>query len=152
MPDEFGQFLDWIVRNLVIADAEKDVDLNASAETSADAIEANKDRAAAVAYDRAEALAGPFRTGLILAFEAQQTGVHEIRLDDRVPEENAIADALIAYLVGFDLAESRSVETEPGHYDYFVQIDWDALYRTANAAGVDLPAALARVATLPGAR
>ncbi|MFN8593407.1 MAG: hypothetical protein U0031_18270 [Thermomicrobiales bacterium] len=150
MPDAFGQLLDWIVRNLVIADAEKDVDLNASAETTADAIESNKERAAATAYDRADTLSGPFRSGLILAFEAQQKGVHEIRLDDRNPEENAIADALIAYLVGFDLAESRSVETQPNHYDYFVSVNWDALYRTADSAGIDLPAALARTATLPG--
>ena len=87
---------------------------------------------------------------LALAFEAQGMGKAEIRLDDRDAEQNAIADALITYLVRFDLADSRSEETEAGHYDYFISVDWDRLYRTAEAAGVDLPAALARAATIPG--
>ena len=81
---------------------------------------------------------------------ARASGKHEIRLDDRDPEQNAIADALIAYLVRFDLAESRSEETEPGHYDYFISVDWDPLYRVAESAGIDLPAALARAASIPG--
>jgi hypothetical protein len=91
-----------------------------------------------------------FRNGLLLAFEAQGIGRHEIALDDRDAEQNAIADALIAYLVRFDFAESRSEETEPGHYDYFISVNWDALYQLAQSAGIDLPAALARAASIPG--
>lgn len=150
MADAFRELLDWIVRELVIPDAQKDVDLNATAEESAEAIENEKAGIVATATQRADELAPAFRNGLLLAFEAQQMGRHEVRLDDRDARQNAVADALIMYLVGFDLAESRSEETEPGHYDYFVQINWDALYRTANEAGIDLPAALARSATIPG--
>ena len=48
-----------------------------------------------------------------------------------------------------DLAESRSVETVPGHYDYFISVTWDRLYDFANSAGIDLPSSLADAATIP---
>jgi hypothetical protein len=148
--DPFAALLDAIVRGYVIADAHRDVDLNATAAEPAAVIEADKRRAASDAASRAQALAGPFRQGLIVAFEAQGTGHAEIRLDDRDPEQNAITDALITYLVRFGLAESWSEETEPSHYNYFISINWDALYDVANRAGVDLPAALAQAASIPG--
>ena len=150
MADPFADVLDAIVRDYVIVDGQKDVDLNASADESAAVIEAEKQHIASDATERARELLPSFRDGLILAFEAQGVGNPEIRLDDRDPEQNAIADALIMYLVRFELAESRSEETEPGHYDYFVTVAWDALCRVAEAADVDLPAALARAASIPG--
>jgi hypothetical protein len=148
--DSFAELLEYIVRSLVITDAQKDVDLNASADESAAEIESEKRQIVMDATAQARALLPAFRSGLILSFEAQGVGRPEIRLDDRDAEQNAIADALITYLVRFDLADSRSEETEPGHYDYFISVDWDELYRVADAAGVDLPAALARAATIPG--
>jgi hypothetical protein len=148
--EPFAELLDYIVRDLVITDGQKDVDLNASADEDATVIDAQKRQFAANAVEQARALLPAFRTGVVLAFEAQGTGKSEIRLDDRDAEQNAIADALITYLVRFDLADSRSEETESGHYDYFITVDWDRLYRTAEAAGVDLPAVLARSATIPG--
>jgi hypothetical protein len=147
--DPFAELLDTIVRDYVITDAQKDVDLNADADTSAENIEAQKKDIVADAHETARRLAPAFRTGLVLAFEAQGVGKPDIRLDDRDPQQNAIADALIMYLVRFDLADSRSEENEPGHYDYFVSVDWDPLYTLADAAGIDLPAALARAATIP---
>jgi hypothetical protein len=147
--DPFAELLDTIVRDYVITDAQKDVDLNAPADTPAETIEAQKRDIVADAEETARRLGPAFRTGLILAFEAQGVGKADIKLDDRDPEQNAIADALIMYLVRFDLANSRSEENEPGHYDYFIAVDWDPLYRLADGAGIDLPAALARVASLP---
>lgn len=149
MADPFAELLDYLVRHYVITDAQKDVDLNATAEQTADTIETEKERAVSVASEQARRLYPAFRSGLLLAFEAQGVGRPEIRLDDRDPEQNAIADALITYLVGFGLAESRSVETEPGHYEYFIAVNWDRLYEAAMDASVDLPAVLARSATIP---
>lgn len=149
MADAFAELLNTIVRDYVITDAQKDVDLNAGADTLAANIEAQKQDIVADAEQNARRLGPAFRTGLILAFEAQGVGKSDIKLDDRDPEQNAIADALIMYLVRFDLANSRSEENEPGHYDYFVSIDWDPLYRLADGAGIDLPAALARAASIP---
>jgi hypothetical protein len=148
--DAFADVLELIVRDYAITDAQKDVDLNASVDEPASVIEADKQQIVTEAAERARQLFPSFRNGLLLAFEAQGIGKHEIALDDRDAEQNAIADALIAYLVRFDFAESRSEETEPGHYDYFISVNWDALYQLAQSAGIDLPAALARAASIPG--
>lgn len=150
MADPFSDLLEFIVREYAITDGQKDIDLNASVDEPAAVIEADKRAIVTDEGERARDLLPAFRTGLILAFEAQNVGSREIRLDDRDAEQNAIADALISYLVRFDLAESRSEETEPGHYDYFISVNWDPLYRVAESAGVDLPAAFARAASIPG--
>ena len=150
MTDPFAELLESIVRDYVITDAQKDVDLNAPADEDAAVIEAEKRHIVADAEARARDLLPSFRTGLILAFEAQGIGKPEIQLDDRDAKQNAIADALIMYLVRFDLAESRSEETDPNHYDYFISVNWDPLYQVATDAGIDLPAALARAASIPG--
>jgi hypothetical protein len=148
--DPFSDLLEVIVRDYVITDAQKDIDLNATVGEPAAVIEADKRQIEIDATNRAKELYQAFRTGLVLAFEAQGVGSPEIRLDDRDAEQNAIADALIAYLVGFEFAESRSEETEPGHYDYFISVNWAPLYQVAESAGIDLPAAFARAATIPG--
>jgi hypothetical protein len=148
--DPYAELLEAIVRDHVITDAQKDVDLNAPADEDAAVIEAEKRHIVTEAAERARTLLPSFRQGLILAFEAQGICKTEIRLDDRDPVQNAIADALIMYLVRFDLAESRSEETEPGHYDYFISVNWDSLYQFADTVGIDLPAALARDASIPG--
>lgn len=150
MADAFSRLLDAIVRDLVIVDAQKDVDLNSAADVSGGTIEAQKAEIVASSETRAAELAGAFRDGIILAYEAQGTGHSEISLDDRQTEQNAIADALITYLVRYDLGESRSEETDPGHYMYLVSVTWGALYQFAEANGIDLPAALADAATIPG--
>jgi hypothetical protein len=148
--DAFSALLDAIVRDLVIVDAQKDVDLNTAPEVDGAAIEAQKADIVTSSEARATELQGAFRDGIVLAYEAQGTGHPEISLDDRQTEQNAIADALITYLVRYNLGESRSEETAPGHYMYFVSVTWNALYQFAQANGIDLPAALADAATIPG--
>lgn len=150
MADAFAALQDAIVHRLVIVDAQKDIDLNAAADSDGSAIDEQKTAIVSAAEARAAALADAFREGIVLAFEAQGTGHAEISLDDRIPEQNVLADALITYLVRYNLAESRSEETDTGHYTYFVSVTWDALYRFADAAGINLPAALADAATIPG--
>ena len=150
MADAFSALLDAIVRDLVIVDAQKDVDLNSAPDVDGSAIEAQKAEIITSSEARAAQLGSAFRDGIVLAYEAQGTGHPEISLDDRQAEQNAIADALITYLVRYDLGESRSEETDPGHYIYFVTVTWGALYQLAEANGIDLPAALADAATIPG--
>ncbi|MDQ2651887.1 MAG: hypothetical protein M3Z20_02485 [Chloroflexota bacterium] len=150
MADAFAALQDAIVRDLVIVDAQKDVDLNSAPEIDGNVIEEQKTEIATSAEARASQLADAFRTGIVLAYEAQGTGHPEISLDDRKSEQNTIADALITYLVRYDLGESRSEETDPGHYIYFISVTWGALYQFAEANGIDLPAALADAATIPG--
>lgn len=150
MADAFSALLDAIVRDLVIVDGQKDVDLNTAPDVDGSVIGEQKAEIAATAKARAAEHEGAFRDGIVLAYEAQGTGHAEISLDDREAEQNAIADALITYLVRYDLGESRSEPTDPGHFIYFVSVTWGALYQFAEANGIDLPAALAGAATIPG--
>ena len=150
MADAFSTLLDAIVRDLVIVDAQKDVDLNAASDVDGGAIGEQKAEIAASAKARAAQLEDAFRAGVVLAYEAQGTGHSEISLDDRQAEQNAIADALITYFVRYDLAESRSEATDPGHFIYFIAVTWGAVYQFAEANGIDLPSALADAATIPG--
>ena len=150
MVDSLGALLNAIVNNLVIVDAQKDVDLNADADVDASAIESAKLAIAASAQQQAGLLAGPFEEGMVRAYRAKSLGRAEIELDDRDASENAMADALIRYLVGFDLAESRSRESEPGHYIYVISVKWPNLDVEAKSAGEDLSRTLAALSTSAG--
>ena len=150
MADPFSDLLELIVRDYAITDGQKDIDLNAPVDEPAAVIEADKRAIVVDQSERARELLPAFRTGLRLAFEAQGAGRPEVRLDDRDPDQDAIASALISYLVRFDFAQSHSEETEPGHYNYFISVNWDPLYQVDGTAGIDLPAALARAASNPG--
>lgn len=146
MPDRIRRVLDHIVAQLVVTDEQKDIDLNAAPTEPGDAIESDKREAARREIDRAGDLAEWFRAGLIRAHQARARGGAEIALDDRQPDEDRMADALIRFLVSFGLAGSRTEETEPLHYVYYVAVDWDRLGKVAAAAGVDLDVALRQLA------
>ena len=142
MPERVRTLLDYIVSHYVVVDEQKDIDLNAAASESGGEIETEKDEAVLRERERAEALAEPFRRGLLAAWQARRAGRGDLALDDRRPDENAMADALIRFLVSFDLAESRTEETEPLHYVYHLRVDWDRLAGVARSAGIDLDAVL----------
>ena len=142
MPDRIRGLLDAIVTQYAVVDEQKDIDLNAPATESGGEIETEKEEAVVRERERADALAEPFRLGLQAAWQAHRAGRGELPLDDRRPDENAMADAMIAFLVSFDLAESRTEETEPLHYIYHVRVDWDRLGGIARTIGLDLDEAL----------
>jgi hypothetical protein len=135
--------LDVIVSTLVVVDEQTDIDLNAAASETAAAMDAEKSAALQRESDRADALAPAFDAGLRVAWAAHLAGQEEIALDDRDPGQNAMADALIQYLVSYDLAESGAVETAPMHYVYTVKVDWNGLDKLASNAGIDLSSMLA---------
>jgi hypothetical protein len=140
--DDLRKLLDHIVRRYVVPDELVGIDLEASASDRGEAIETDKRRAVRREIERADNLAGAFSRGLARAHARNG----DIVLDDRNPEENQEADALIGFLVSHDLASSRTEETEPMHYRYYVAVDWDRLGEVARAAGVDLDQALRRAA------
>lgn len=143
MAEPVRELLNYIVVNYAVEDELKDVDLNASAVEDGAELESEKREAAQREIERADRLEAPFSQGLVAAYRARQAGVNEVVLDDRDPEENDMADALIGFLVSYELAASRSEETEPMHYRYFITVDWDRLRTVAEAARVDLDRALA---------
>ena len=142
MPDRIRGLLDYIVATYVVVDEQKDIDLNAPASESGGELATEKEEAVLRERERADVLAEPFRRGLTAAWQARGAGRGDLALDDRRPDENAMADALIRFLVSYDLAESRTEETEALHYTYHLRIDWDRLAGIARSAGVDLDAAL----------
>lgn len=137
--DPIQQVLDAIVTRFAIPDEQKDVDLNAAA---SDDEAADKAAVARAERDRAAALAAPFRDALLLAQAAKARGESAISLDDRQPDQNAMAESLTQLLVSYDLAQATTSETEPMHYVYAITIDWPKLAAVAADAGVDLDAAL----------
>jgi len=140
MAGSFDQLFQHIVQAFALQDGLIDIDLNANAsEAGGDLTEANKtlDREQAVARQMESA----FRSGLAKALAA---GNGEIALSDQIPAENAEADALIRYLVSYQLASSRSEETPPG-YTYYLTVDWNKLRQVAQSANIDLDAAMAEI-------
>lgn len=142
MADRVQTVLDYIVNQYVVRDEQKEVDLHAAPSESGADIEADKKVAVRREADRADDLADSFRRGLVLAHQARANGQDELSLDDRDPEQNQLADALISFLVRYDLAASETEEIEPLHYRYLISVDWDRLGDVARAADVDLDRAL----------
>lgn len=138
--DDIRRLLDYIVRSFVLHDEMVEIDQDAPASEHGESIDSDKRRAARRELDRADELASDFGKGMARAHD----GI--VVLDDRNPDENAIANALIYFLVRNNLATSRAVETEPGHYRYRVILDRPRLQEVANAAGVDLDQAVRRLA------
>ena len=63
----------------------------------------------------------------------------EAAYDSANPQEDAMADVLIQYLVRTEHAEVRTVEPEPGHFVYYLKVAWDRLRQLAEQSGHPLP-------------
>lgn len=138
MADGLDRLLDHIVRQYLVRDEVRTIDLDASAAEPGEDIEAEKREAAQREVERSRELREPFQAGLRRAFALQARGQPDLVLDDRDPEQDQMATALVHALVRTNLAASHSEETEPQHYVYHLAIDWDALRQVAADAGVDL--------------
>jgi hypothetical protein len=143
MADDIRRLLDYIVTQYAVRDEQRAIDQDANAAEGGDVIASDKAQAVSRTEEQADDLAGPFREGLVMAWARRSQGDGAIQLDDRDPEQDRIADALIQFLVSYDLAESHSEATGPRNYIYTIAIDWPRLNRVAQAAGVQLDAALA---------
>jgi len=143
--DEVRRLLDTIVQRWVVDNELRAVELDASAAESGQEIETDQQEAVRREVSRAGDLAPAFRDGLMRAWRQAKSGGKELTLDDRDPEENRIADALVRFLVSYDLASSRSTETDANHYIYAVAIDWFRLGDVARDAGIDLEHVLDRL-------
>lgn len=142
MADRLRHLLDHIVSRYVVQDELRVIDLDAPPTEPGETIASDKREAVRREEGRANDLAHAFARGLALAHRERDGGRPELALDDRDPEQDRMADALIRFLVSHDLAASRTEETEPMHYRYHVAVDWDRLAAVAAEAEVDLDAAL----------
>lgn len=59
---------------------------------------------------------------------------NDLRFDPAVAHDEEMLDASIDLLVKQQLATIESVETEPGHFVYYLEPDWAAIHRRLSAA------------------
>jgi hypothetical protein len=144
--DEVRRVLDTIVQRWVVNNELRSVELDASAADSGQEIETDQQEAVRREVSRAHDLAPAFQEGLVLAWQRAKMGGNDLPLDDRDPNENRIADALVRFLVSYDLAASRSTRTDANHYIYSITIDWSRLRDIGHDAGVDIERVLDRLA------
>lgn len=142
MANDVQKLLQHIVHNYIARQEAIDVERDASAAEPGAAISADQRRVVKEEENRAEELSDSFRAGLRRANDARRAGGNAISLDDRKPDENDQADALIHFLVRSQLATSTSRETDQHRYTYTIAIDWDALDRVAREAKVNLGSVL----------
>jgi hypothetical protein len=136
--DDLQRLLRYIVHEYTGRARAKEVERDANAEEPADVLVANERRTVADEERRAGSLAPAFRDGLARAAASRRAGGNAISLDDRNPDENRMADALVHFLVSVGLAESTTRESEPMHYIYTISVDWAELANVAKSANVDL--------------
>ena len=138
MANDVQKLLEHIAYNYIARQEAIELERDASATEQGEDITADKRRVVKQEEERVEALGDPFRAGLRRADDARRAGGNAISLDDRKPDENQQADALIHFLVRSQLATSTSRETDQHRYIYTIAVDWDALDRVARDAKVNL--------------
>jgi hypothetical protein len=139
--DDLRKLLNYIVHQFTGRAEVKELERDASSVEPQSEIQADQRRVLRGEEERAARLAPAFREGLERAIAAHRAGGNAISLDDRNAVDNAIADAMIHFLVSPGIATSTVRETAPRHYIYTIAIDWSRLNAVAEKARVDLDAA-----------
>jgi hypothetical protein len=131
MATDWNRLLDYIVRTMVVPNA------NTEAQLDATAVQDMGDEARAIRenqMDNADRLDTDFARGMDMALQAGGPLV----LDDTDPQQGAIVSALARYLVAPDLAQTQSTPVDGG-YRYTFEVDWQRLSDVAQRAGVSIP-------------
>lgn len=127
--------LSYIVSRYATVDEQRAIDREAGAQVQGDELEADKAAVAARERAAADRQADAFIRGLNRAWDRHKRGGEDVTLDDRDPAENAMAAALINFLVRFGLASSHSREVGDQQYAYVIRVNWDQLRELAAANG-----------------
>ena len=144
MADGLDRLLEHLVERDLGQQDQKAVQLIAGSREPGETITLDQQLALGRERQRATELGPAFAAGLRRAYAARLAGQSQVALDDRQQDENAMADALVQFLVRSQLASSHAEQTEPNHYVYEIAIDWDQLAQVAAASGINLDAELAR--------
>ena len=142
--DDVEKLLRFIARRYVAREEVLEIERDASAADEGQDIVADQRRAIQSEEQKASEMADAFREGLRRAESARRAGGNAISLDDRKPEDDRIADALIHFLVRTDIAASTTRETDQHRYIYTIAVDWDALDRVSHDAKVNIAEVLGR--------
>ena len=144
MADGLERLLEHLVERDLGQQDQKAVQLVAGPREPGETITLDQQLALGRERQRATELGPAFAAGLRRAYAAHLAGQSQVALDDRQQDENAMADALVQFLVRSQLASSHAEQTEPNHYVYEIAIAWDQLAQVAAASGINLDAELAR--------
>lgn len=145
MANGVDRLLEHLIRREIVHLQDKALQMTASStEESAEALVSDQQMVRERERRRVNDLGPAFEEGLRRAYTAYRAGNDRLTLDDRRMDENAIADALVQFLVRPGLATSHTEQTEPNHYQYQIAIDWTPLAQLAAEAGIDLDSELTR--------
>jgi hypothetical protein len=136
---DIRKILDYIISHSVAPEEEKIADLDATSRVPQERIEEISTEVVDQEKEAAARLLPHFAAGLLAAARNRNA---PLPLDDRDPAQNAMADALIRFLVKPGLATVETADAGAGHYTYQVTLDWAALERMAQGAGLNLNEAL----------
>lgn len=142
MADRLEHLLKDLLQRQLVSLEQRDVLLNAGSRTRGDVLEADQGIARKREEQRVAELHPAFKAALHRAYRAKLAGQLSVAFDDRRPDENQMAEALIQFLVRLDLAGTHTDQPEPGHYVYHIAVDWPKLGARAREADVDLDAEL----------
>ncbi|HUS15985.1 MAG TPA: hypothetical protein VM536_13345 [Chloroflexia bacterium] len=140
---EARKFLEFILHSRVATMEEK------KAEFAARAVDPGDQPAIMAAHEvqteeeAADRQFPAFHAALRALGGTRRDGAPPLVLDDADPQQNALADAVVRFLVKPQLAAVETEEAGAEHFRYRVTVDWPAMQRTATLAGVDLNALLA---------
>ena len=137
--NDIRKLLDYIISHRVAPEEEKMADLEATSRVPQERIEEISAEVVDQEKEAAARLLPTFAAGLRVA-DANRNA--PLALDDRDPQQNAIADALIRFLVKPGLATVETEEAGAEHYTYRISLDWAGLERMAQGARVNLAEAL----------
>lgn len=145
MANGLERLLEYLIRREIVHLQDKALQMTASStEESAEALVSDQQMVRERERRRVNELGPAFEEGLRRAYAAYRAGHDRLTLDDRRMDENAIADALVQFLVRPGLATSHTEPTEPNHYQYQIAVDWTTLAQLAAEAGIDLDGELAQ--------
>ena len=133
--------LEFIIQNRLATLEEKQAEFSARALDPGDQPAIMAAHEVQTEEDAAGRLFPAFVAGL-RALGAQRAAGGPLALDDSDPQQSAMADALIRFLVKSHLATVESEDLGDGRFRYQVTADWAGLQQTATLAKVDLDAAL----------
>jgi hypothetical protein len=136
---DIRKLVDYIISHRVAPEEEKIADLDATSRVPQERIEEISTEVVDQEKEAAARLLPHFAAGLRAAARNRNA---PLALDDRDPAQNAMADALIRFLVKPGLATVETQDVGDGHYTYQVTLDWPALERLAQAGGIQLGEAL----------
>jgi hypothetical protein len=134
----YGAVLQALARQLAEEDATR-LEMDATGRRSLADIKEEASATESDLLERARGQVTGFRRALEDAYARSGGRAADVRYDGADPQQSAMADILIQYLVRTGNATVRTAEPAPGRYVYSVAVDWGRLRQLAEQDGHPLP-------------